>query len=87
MVRLTIFATILAATTAQAALYCQCLFPDASHCCVQIGSGNCEDKCADAAKPLPWDGGALTQRSQRCDAGGKGFGISFITAQGRTQCI
>ena len=38
MVRLAVLATILAATSAQAAIWCQCLFPDASHCCVQAVS-------------------------------------------------
>ncbi|GKU06667.1 hypothetical protein FLAG1_09065 [Fusarium langsethiae] len=87
MVRLSILATVLAAASSvQAATWCQCLFPDGSHCCVASGAGSCEDKCRNAGKPLPWDGGALQPRKQLCNAGGKSFGISFITAQGRTQC-
>ncbi|KAH7245075.1 hypothetical protein BKA59DRAFT_511030 [Fusarium tricinctum] len=87
MVSLSTFVTMLAAASSvQAAVWCQCLFPDASHCCVASGAGSCQEKCANAGQALPWDGGALERQIKKCNAGGKGFGISFITAQGRTQC-
>ncbi|KAG8666702.1 hypothetical protein FPOAC2_11820 [Fusarium poae] len=85
MVRLAILATIMAvATSVQGATWCQCLFPDKSHCCVATGGGSCQQKCLNAGKPI--DDGSFTIKKQRCNAGGDGFSISPITAQGRTQC-
>ncbi|RGP74025.1 hypothetical protein FSPOR_1720 [Fusarium sporotrichioides] len=82
MVRLAIFATIMAAASSvQGAVWCQCLFPDKSHCCVASGGGSCQEKCLNAAKPIL--DGSFFPKNQKCNAGGDGFGISFITAQGQ----
>ncbi|CAF3526735.1 unnamed protein product [Fusarium graminearum] len=85
MVRLAVLATIMAAATSvQGAIWCQCLFPDKSHCCVASGAGSCQEKCQNAKKPII--DGSFVPHNQPCNAGGAGFGISPITAQGRTQC-
>ncbi|KAL6924057.1 hypothetical protein ACHAP8_011978 [Fusarium lateritium] len=85
MVRLAIFATIMAAATSvQGAIWCQCLFPDKSHCCVASGGGSCQEKCLNAGRPII--DGSIAPRKTLCNAGGDGFGISPITAQGRTPC-
>ncbi|QPC73223.1 hypothetical protein HYE68_003975 [Fusarium pseudograminearum] len=85
MVRLAVLATIMAvATSVQGATWCQCLWPDRSHCCVASGAGSCQEKCQNAKQAI-FDGSPFP-KNRPCNAGGLGFGISPITAQGRAQC-
>ncbi|USP76465.1 hypothetical protein yc1106_03739 [Curvularia clavata] len=78
MVRLSIFAVIFAAVTSVAADgYCQCLFPDGSHCCVtEYGiNKNCVERCRDNGS-----------YKHKCNANGKYSDVSGWNGGWRLSC-
>ncbi|KXJ94978.1 hypothetical protein Micbo1qcDRAFT_200435 [Microdochium bolleyi] len=80
MVRLLTIATVLfAGASSVAASYCQCLYPDGSHCCVIENDVNDCTRMCTRASPDP------TTASQ-CNAGGKWSEVSAWNAQSRHQC-
>ncbi|KAF5613028.1 hypothetical protein F25303_14305 [Fusarium sp. NRRL 25303] len=93
MVRILSIATLLlaGAFTTQAGQYCQCLFPDNSHCCVysdaEIGNLNCHNACLDAHRA---DGKTNPnnplEAGTACNADGKYVTISAFSALDRTPC-
>ncbi|KAF1934934.1 hypothetical protein EJ02DRAFT_460807 [Clathrospora elynae] len=65
------------AVGAQAGSYCQCLYSNGSHCCVDDNVGGCTNTCMNAV-PVFKDAG--------CNAGGKNSQVSVFNAQFRTGC-
>ncbi|KAJ4982999.1 hypothetical protein SVAN01_11494 [Stagonosporopsis vannaccii] len=80
MVRiLTIVTVLFASASSVAASYCQCLYPDASHCCVIDNLVNdCTRMCLKASKDSTTAG--------QCNAGGKFSNVSSWNGQHRKQC-
>ncbi|EMD63957.1 hypothetical protein GGP41_002723 [Bipolaris sorokiniana] len=80
MVRLlTIVAMLFAGASSVAASYCQCLYPDGSHCCVINNEANdCKRMCMRAS-------GDHTTAGE-CRANGKFSNVSGWNALHRTQC-
>ncbi|KAJ1332971.1 hypothetical protein MN608_02961 [Microdochium nivale] len=80
MVRLlTIITVLFAGASSVAASYCQCLFPDGSHCCaIENEVNDCTRMCLKASK------GPTT--AEQCNANGKWSSVSSWNAQHRFQC-
>ncbi|KNG50032.1 hypothetical protein DDE82_004589 [Stemphylium lycopersici] len=62
----------------QAGLYCQCLKPDGSHCCIADNNGGCTQSCMNVAP--------IFENDNPCNAGGKYSDVSAWNAQWRTAC-
>ncbi|KAF2735690.1 hypothetical protein EJ04DRAFT_511641 [Polyplosphaeria fusca] len=80
MVRVSSIVTILlsVAVGTQAAAFCQCLYADGSHCCVDDDApGGCTAVCMNAVSV---DG------NKPCNAGGKYSKVSAWNGQFRTAC-
>ncbi|KAH7317298.1 hypothetical protein BKA65DRAFT_557498 [Rhexocercosporidium sp. MPI-PUGE-AT-0058] len=76
---LTIVTVLFAGASSVAASYCQCLYPDGSHCCVIDNQVNdCTRMCLKAS-PDP-------TTAAQCNAGGKFSSVSSWNAQHRAQC-
>lgn len=98
MVRLVSIVALLlsAAIGTHASLYCQCLFPDSSHCCLAVSPRDVfemisrltdlwlKDNTIQGCTATCLD--AEKYGGQRCDAGGKFSDVSAINAQWRTAC-
>jgi len=81
MVRIAIFATVLAAISGATALnltkLCQCLYSDGSHCCVAAApTGTCQSNCMNSSPG----------KGKHCNAGGKYSNVSYFTGLGRHPC-
>ncbi|EOA90575.1 uncharacterized protein SETTUDRAFT_24721 [Exserohilum turcica Et28A] len=55
--------------------YCQCLYPDGSHCC--NNADDCTSSCLNAVS---------NETDKACNAGGKNSRVSYFNAQFRTTC-
>ncbi|KAJ4012657.1 hypothetical protein NW752_008370 [Fusarium irregulare] len=80
MVRLltTVAVLLSVAMSAQAAAFCQCLYSDGSHCCVDENTpAGCTATCENARALFA---------DKPCNAGGKFSNVSPWNAQFRTAC-